>query len=101
MREIAKRQGIEPDAVRKRLSRGIGLLRARLDQEHGGKRRAWLKLAIPFAGDAVVRGAVLMSVKKIAMAALVPLLIGGLWWTTADPEQPVPPTAARFSIPTS
>lgn len=40
-REIADRLGVEPATVRKRVSRGIEQLRARLDRDFGGDRAAW------------------------------------------------------------
>jgi len=94
--EIAERQGVEPPAVRKRLSRGLGFLRARLDREHGGDRSAWVGLAIPFAGDAaatVAKGVIVMSTKKVATVVAVPLLVGGVWWGVGDPGQSGPPAA--------
>src|SRR4029079_11999464 len=46
-KEIAQRQDISYAAVRTRISRGLGMLRARLDKEHGGDRAAWCAI---FAG---------------------------------------------------
>jgi len=45
--EIAARQGVSPAAARKRVSRGIERLRARLDERAGG-RGAWALLAAPW-----------------------------------------------------
>jgi RNA polymerase sigma factor (sigma-70 family) len=39
--EVAARVGLSPVAARKRISRAVGLLRERLDREHGGDRAAW------------------------------------------------------------
>lgn len=47
--EIARRQGLPAGTVRWRLKRGLDLLRTRLDERHGGDRRAWSALLIPLA----------------------------------------------------
>lgn len=39
--EIAKRQGVTNAAARQRVSRGLAMLRERLDRMHDGDRRAW------------------------------------------------------------
>jgi RNA polymerase sigma-70 factor (ECF subfamily) len=48
-REVGDRLGVSPEAVRKRLSRGLERLRRRLDQEHGGDRSAWSAAFLPWA----------------------------------------------------
>ncbi|MFG0317612.1 MAG: RNA polymerase sigma factor, partial [Planctomycetota bacterium JB042] len=40
-REIARRLGVPVETVRTRIKRGLAALRARLDAEHDGDRRAW------------------------------------------------------------
>ncbi len=40
-REIAAQLDVSPEAARTRISRGLDLLRERLDREHGGDRSAW------------------------------------------------------------
>ena len=47
---IAERLGVPLETVRTRLRRALEILRARLDDEHGGDRRAWLALLLPLAG---------------------------------------------------
>lgn len=48
--EIAARTGVSGVAVRKRTSRGLAKLRARLDDEHGGDRQAWIRAFAPWLG---------------------------------------------------
>ncbi|MEW6743192.1 MAG: sigma-70 family RNA polymerase sigma factor [Planctomycetota bacterium] len=40
-REIARRLGVPVETVRTRTKRALDMLRARLDEEHGGERAAW------------------------------------------------------------
>lgn len=48
--EIAAKIGSTDNAVRKRLWRARGRLRAVLDARHGGDRQAWFRLLAPIAG---------------------------------------------------
>src|ERR1041385_8019038 len=50
-REIARRQGVAVTTVRGRIQKAFGILRARLDQPHGGAGSAWLASLLPFAGQ--------------------------------------------------
>lgn len=45
--EIARREGVPAGTLRWRLSRGLELLRDRLDARHGGDRRAWTHGLVP------------------------------------------------------
>ncbi len=57
-REIAERCGVSHAAARKRLSRGLALLRERLDERHDGDCRAWLAaFLLPSLGGADAAGA--------------------------------------------
>ena len=47
---IAERLGVPLETVRTRLRRALEILRTRLDEDHGGDRRAWLALLLPLAG---------------------------------------------------
>jgi len=47
---IARRLGVPLETVRTRLRRALEMLRERLDDAHGGDRRAWLALLLPLAG---------------------------------------------------
>ncbi len=82
---IAARTGATPAAVRKRISRGLASLRARLDAENGGEGRAWLAA---LAGLNPTSAATLppwtlgltMTTKWAATAATLLVLAGlGLW----------------------
>lgn len=78
-KEIAEQQGENHAAVRKRLERGREILRARLDREHGGDRRAWClilagflqKEALPIgttaAGKSVLVGALAVALSIVAL----------------------------------
>ncbi|MEM6673417.1 MAG: sigma-70 family RNA polymerase sigma factor, partial [Planctomycetota bacterium] len=64
-REIARRTGVPLETVKSRLKRGLAAMRADLDRQHGGDRRAWavglagafdLSLEVPATG-LVSRGA--------------------------------------------
>ncbi len=52
-REIAARQGVPAGTVRSRLSRGLELLRGRLDQQQGGDRRAWALALLPITNTPI------------------------------------------------
>lgn len=56
--EIAGRLGVPASTVRTRISRGLGLLRGKLDVEFGGGRHLWGPLLLPLAdSDLVTRSA--------------------------------------------
>lgn len=54
--EVAKMIDESPAAVRKRVSRGLDKLRARLETEHGSEHRAWLLGLAGLSGGRDVRG---------------------------------------------
>jgi len=81
--EIAAKEGIQGTLVRTRLARGLEKLRARLDGEHDGDRRAWCLALCPLGGaladgPAVAPGSLVGSA---ALAAGVVALLGGLVFT--------------------
>jgi RNA polymerase sigma factor (sigma-70 family) len=98
--EIARRQHIPAGTVRWRLKRGLDQLRSRLDQRHGGDRRAWSvalgALADRGGGPAVLPPATLPAVSLVAkggmllvkaktkgvlVAAAILLMAGmAVWW---------------------
>lgn len=94
---IAERTGATPAAVRKRISRGIASLRARLDADTGGAGRAWLAA---FAGLKTPGATTLapwtlgltMTTKWAAAAATLLVLAGlGLWsWQRSDSPATTP-----------
>lgn len=112
-REIARRQGISYDAARQRIARGVGMLRARLDREHGGDRRAWCALLagaieksapLPYSwGPALLEG-LLMSTgaKVLAGAVVVGITTSFLLWGTirSKPQEPTATPLAETSAPT-
>lgn len=91
--EIAGRQGVPAGTVRWRLKTGLDRLRERLDERHGGDRRAWCLLLLPLAAEdgvpaegagtaaaALTLGGVLgMSMAtKFALGTAAVLVLGGL-----------------------
>ena len=95
-RAIAQRLGTSSDVVRKRLQRGLEMLRERLDGEFG-ERRAW---ATAFAGLGLLEAGgpwLLLSVlamNKLVIAAAATLAVAAwmLW-----PEPAPPPVSAASS----
>ncbi|MBI1850741.1 MAG: sigma-70 family RNA polymerase sigma factor [Planctomycetes bacterium] len=91
-KEIARRQGVPVDTVKTRLKRGLDQLRARLDREHGGDRRAWCLALLPLLEPAksapiLLTGVLLMKLgTKIALVvgAAVLLLLLARWTLWSD-----------------
>ena len=48
-RAVAKRLDVPVETVRTHIQRGLARLRARLDEEHHGDRRAWVLVVAPWA----------------------------------------------------
>ncbi|MHC4135205.1 MAG: sigma-70 family RNA polymerase sigma factor [Planctomycetota bacterium] len=82
-REIAKRLEIPVETARTQVKRGLQQLRGRLDQDHGGDRRAWAIALAPlaFKREAVPAGAVgallfrLFSSTFLTRAALLAVIV--------------------------
>lgn len=97
--EVARRTAVPAATVRKRLERGLGLLRDRLDVEFGGERRAWLLGLLPPAAQAelLALGAtapapwlVAQAGKCLAVAALLLTFSVGAWlWQASRYEPPL------------
>ena len=96
--EVALRQGVTQVAARKRVSRGVELLRTRLDHRSGGDRAAWMAALAPIAVSArakVIKGSgvIGMQTKTNWMVAAVMVLLGAIgvlgwsvWGGSADRE---------------
>jgi hypothetical protein len=87
-RQCALQLGIPESTVRTRLKRGVDRLRARLDEQHGGDRTAWVCGLLPLLNMDTKRTAVVAAVSLGNMAlALLPLIAAGLFawspWTSA------------------
>ncbi len=67
-REIASQTGVPVKTVKSQLARGLALLRARLDRDHGGDRGAWMNWILPMAAQS-----------KVSTALLGALLVNGTW----------------------
>jgi RNA polymerase sigma factor (sigma-70 family) len=95
--EVARVQRITPEAARQRLSRGLALLRSKLDQDCGGRGR-WSALVLfdPRPGSlapiaSLIPGALTMStLLKVGAAAAAALLVA-LWIGYASTREPVAP----------
>ena len=93
MRAVAERTGVPEATVRKRLERGLQLLRERLDGEFGGNSRAWaLTLLSPQLRDAAVGSTVgwsntalvlgaIMSGKQILWGVAALMVLSMAWWS--------------------
>lgn len=91
-REVAERMQTSEANVRKRLERGLALLRERLDREFGSHSNNWALLLLePGLRSTVWKGVGIMSMKWIAAAGAVVLVAGLAWYAKSGPsaEQPV------------
>jgi RNA polymerase sigma-70 factor (ECF subfamily) len=80
-REVAERMNTNEATVRKRIERGLALLRERFEREFGSRANAWaIALLEPGLHGAILKGAGIMSLKWIAAAGAVVLLAGGAWY---------------------
>lgn len=94
-REIAARDATPLKTVKTRLARGLELLRARFDHEHGGDRRAWSASFLPWidrpALPAAWIGVAVVNV-KLKVAGALALVVGALWIAyevvSPDPLEP-------------
>ena len=89
---VAQRMGVPEATVRKRIERGLALLREKLDREFGAKSNAWaFGLLEPGLRAALLKGVGIMSVKWIVAAGVALLVAGGVWYARsgAIPERPL------------
>lgn len=105
--DIARAQGIPAATVRSRLKDALDRLRASLDSEHAGNRRAWMALLVPLPAvtaqrTALIAGGILVkTTTKVLIAIVVAVLfvagtrLAGLWGG-GDAKQP-----AAASAPTT
>lgn len=96
--QVAEIQGVPIATAKTRLHRALVLLRARLDEEHGGKRTAWQPslaalLDPPSVGTAVATpvltvGGAAIAMKKLLAVGMLLLLLGGagvaVWQLAVD-----------------
>ncbi|MCP3914239.1 MAG: sigma-70 family RNA polymerase sigma factor [bacterium] len=103
---LAKREGIAPVAARKRVSRGIAILRDRLDARSSG-RDAWSLALLPLVRSETVtpslaKGALLVQTKtKLALALAVPALVAGGFYLNqsgAPDELVLPSTSGTAAL---
>jgi RNA polymerase sigma factor (sigma-70 family) len=114
--EVARRQGVPLETVRTRLKRAVARLRERMDERHGGDRRAWCLLLLGREGPgtgtgagttaaALAAGGVAMGLAtKLTIAAAVLVAAGAFWWSRSDDAAPAAPpgrteTAAAPAAP--
>ncbi len=109
-REIARRDSVPIKTVRTRLARGLEMLRARFDREHGGDRNAWVALLLPLADPTPFAATVLATIvmdAKLKIAAVLALVVcgSGVWMATRDGDvsphalEPVTPAAPDLQLP--
>lgn len=100
--EIARALQVPAGTVRWRISQGLVQLRARLDQEHEGRRASWTALLLPITapGPRPPAGGAIVSTTtfKIAVTAAGAALIAGagtaLLLARPPPRPAVPPAVA-------
>ncbi len=104
-REIAKRLGTTGPAVRSRLTRALGKLRARLDERHGRDGRAWATALVGMLPRRMTGRAVLataMGVAALPLLGIAAVLAIGftIWSGSAADAQPLdtPHTDAPAAI---
>jgi RNA polymerase sigma factor (sigma-70 family) len=106
--EVARRQGVPAGSVRSRLSRGVELLRRRLDDRCGGERSRWLSALTPL-GAARPEFAALsafpvslaagVAMKKFAVVVLVLCLATAGWYAMERDALPRAETVAPVAAP--
>jgi len=102
---IAARHDITKEAARKRVSRGLALLRERLDRTHGGDRRAWSAVLLGLVdrsqlapvATAVSVGGITMGIKALTAAAISVVAAVGIYVWMGEPGGVRPPTEAAPS----
>ena len=85
--QIAERRGIPASTVRAQLSRALAQLRARLDQEHGGDRRAW-SVALLFAAQPRLEAAAATSSPALLWLATAGVAAAGALVAYSVLQQP-------------
>ncbi len=91
-RAIAARQGVPVATVKTRLARGLALLRAALDEEHGGDGRAWALFLAPLTTrptpiPPLLAGALAVNaIPKLFAAAAV--TVGIVFWVASRENLP-------------
>ena len=90
--QIAQQLGVPKETVRTRLVRGLARLRARLDREHGGDRRAWIAalatLTTPDRWVPIACATLMLKAKNVIIATVVVLagLAVGWGFLAAEPN---------------
>lgn len=109
---LAARHAITTDAARKRVSRGLALLRERLDHDHDGDRRAWSAVLLGLVdrtqlapvATAVSLGGITMGIKTLAVAAVSLVAAVGMFvWlgepgAVRQPAEAAPATVASSGL---
>lgn len=96
MAQVARRTGVNEATARKRLERGLAILRERLDREFGARSEGWA-LALIDPASRLARhalpvstvsghGALVMSIKLAVFAGIVVSLVLVLWQRRPSPE---------------
>lgn len=101
VRAVAQRTGVPEATARKRIERGLELLRTRLDSEFGSGARSWALMLLAPASRlhfeastagaiamATVQGVWLMVSKKLVVSGLVFGAVAMGWWMLAQGGDP-------------
>ena len=107
-KEIAELRELPAATVRTHLHRGLQQLRERLDEEHGGDRRAWVLLLRPLLPQPELAAVAVSGAGVQAGVTFALLGLLGLYWTlgadsrgAADVEDENVVTASRVERPRS
>ncbi len=102
--QVAERTGASAAAVRTRLSRGLSMLRGRLDQEYGDDRKAWMAVVLPLAGEgkslatggsAAITG---LSTAKVLAGLVAAAAAAVLAWAVIGQLDPTGPEPAPVEV---
>jgi RNA polymerase sigma factor (sigma-70 family) len=99
--EIAASRGCPESTVRSQLTRGLELLRARLDADHGGDRSTWATMLAPLldvpleAGAATTAQFFVSAAPFVWLAAFLTLATGLLWYVSTSSGDEAQRRAAR------
>jgi len=100
---IAEQEHVAVSTIHERIERGLARLRARLDDEHGGRRAAWAATLITLAPKASA-GAGTFEVMAVASALKIAAVVlvfgaGAAWWWSSRGREIVPVAEAVAAQP--
>lgn len=99
---IARRQGVSQQAARQRVSRGLAMVRARLDERSDLGRHAWAPVLTrlfeldPPRSALPLAKVLLMGTKTIV--ALAAVTVGAVWWISSEGARPDSPSRSGAAV---